>query len=70
MSDKRSEIWATLDAGLTKWMSKAYESGKQDERERIIKLLETVKLKRCHSQTEFTHHITDDLIALIKGENK
>jgi hypothetical protein len=40
MSDRRKEIWETLDAALTKFVSKAYATGQSDERERIIKLLE------------------------------
>ena len=40
MSDKRKEIWETVDAALTKFVSNAYAIGQSDERERIIKLLE------------------------------
>ena len=62
MSDKRKEIWETLDAGLTKWMSKAYATGQSDERERIIKLLEGYQ-----GLTGMFALERDDLIALIKG---
>ena len=40
------------------------------ERDRIIKLLEELKNKTCHSQAELTQHIIKDVIALIKGEQK
>lgn len=78
MTDKRKEIWETLDAGLTKWMSKAYESGKKDERERIIQLL---KPDAERNQTDCEHGskgdgrcggchyfiAPEDVIALIEG---
>ncbi len=45
------------------------ELGRRAEREQIIELLEELKNKPCHSQTELTQHIIKDAIALIKGEN-
>jgi hypothetical protein len=69
MTDKRKEIWETLDAGLTKWMSKAYQTGKQDERQRIIGLLEA--LSEC--KAEPNHDDFGDCycatVALLKGES-
>jgi hypothetical protein len=45
-----------------------FYQGRLFEREQIIKLLEELKNKTCHSQTELTQHIIEDAIALIKGE--
>ena len=78
MSDRKKEIQKLLDASLTKWMSKAYESGKQDERERIIKLLEddAVTYNLIALDGKILEHTAplaaplDKVIALIKGENK
>jgi hypothetical protein len=81
MTDKRKEIWETLDAGLTKWMSKAYESGRQDERERVVALLQqaldghkkVLKLRPVGSSADHRHTICrtyQAAIALIKEENK
>jgi hypothetical protein len=39
MSDKRKEIWETLDSALAKFVSNAYATGQSDERERILELL-------------------------------
>jgi hypothetical protein len=60
MSDKRKEIWETLDTALTKSISNAYATGQSDERERIIKLLEDNLAAAAPKP---------DIIALIKGES-
>ena len=55
-------------------VTKAYARGKDDERERIIKLLENAipskNIKEMSVKYYVERKVVDTLIALIKGENK
>ena len=67
MTDKRKEIWETLDAALTKSISNAYASGQQDERLRIIKLLEDSFYPLDYPRWQ-ADELMDEIFRLIKGE--
>lgn len=56
--------WAESEK-LNEWIERAYQNGKQEEQERIIKLLE--EDCGCHDLHTCIAH---SFIALIKGENK
>jgi len=53
--------WAENEK-LNEWIERAFENGKREEQERIIKLVEEVS-----AEDEVTWN-TSELIALIKGE--
>lgn len=52
---------------LNEWIHRAYENGRAEEQERIIKLLENAFISDGESLASAKLY---DLIALIKGENK
>ena len=59
--------WAESEK-LNEWIERAYQNGKKEEQERIIKLLEN---DQCRPDERF--HFAPcacKYIALIKGENK
>ena len=58
--------WAESEK-LNEWIQRAYENGRAEERERIIKLLENAFISDGESLASAKLY---DLIALIKGENK
>jgi hypothetical protein len=47
-----------------------FDSGKISERARILRSLQELKDVRCHSQTELTLHIIEDVIALINRSSE
>lgn len=58
--------WAESEK-LNEWIERAYENGRREERERIIKLLKDAFI----SDGELLASAKlNELIALIKGENK
>lgn len=67
MTDKRKEIWETLDAALTKSISNAYATGQSDERQRIIALLEDSFYPLNYSRWQ-ADELMDEIFRLIKGE--
>lgn len=80
MTDKRKEIWETLDAALTKSISNAYATGQSDERERILGLLEkalenhtkVLELRPTRSDSDVRHTICrayQEAIDLVRGSN-
>ena len=54
--------WAESEK-LNEWIERAYENGKREEQERIIKLLE-----ECSAVDELTWS-TNEFIDLIKGKD-
>lgn len=66
MSDRRKQIFEMLDAKFAETTRKAYANGQNDERQRIIKLLEEAE---CQGEDDWCKTI-QQAIALIKGEHK
>lgn len=52
---------------LNEWIQRAFENGRLEEQERIVKLLETVPFIWM-GEKQLVQVSRDDLIALIKGE--
>lgn len=52
---------------LNEWIQRAFENGRLEEQERIVKLLETVPFIWM-GEKQLIQVSRDDLIALIKGE--
>jgi hypothetical protein len=53
---------------LNEWIQRAFENGRLEEQERIVKLLETVPFIWM-GEKQLVQVSRDDLIALIKGQN-
>jgi hypothetical protein len=60
--------WAENEK-LDQWIQRAYENGKREEQERIIKSLE-VGISECDSEDCDFCIVAKDLIYIVKGENK
>jgi hypothetical protein len=52
---------------LNEWIQRAFENGRLEEQERIVKLLETVPFIWM-GEKQLVQVSRDDLIALIKGQ--
>lgn len=52
---------------LNEWIERAFENGRAEEQERIVKLLETVPFIWM-GEKQLIQISRDELIALIKGE--
>lgn len=64
--------WAESEK-LNEWIHRAYDNGKQEEQERIIKLLENMQKVALITKTDegkTTAWALENAVALIKGENK
>jgi NAD-dependent SIR2 family protein deacetylase len=62
--------WAESEK-LNEWIERAYENGRREEQERIIKLLEEMQGTSLATQTDEgnkTAWILENAIVLIKGE--
>ena len=60
--------WAESEK-LNEWIERAYENGKSEEQQRIINLLETTPFIWM-GDVQLIQTSRDELITLIKGENK
>ncbi len=60
--------WAESEK-LNEWIERAYQNGKKEEQDRIVKLLENQSFIWM-GEKQLIQISRDDLIALIKGENK
>jgi hypothetical protein len=60
--------WAQSEK-LNEWIERAYENGKSEEQQRIINLLETTPFIWM-GDVQLIQTSRDELITLIKGENK
>lgn len=58
--------WAENEK-LNEWIERAFENGRAEEQERIVKLLETVPFIWM-GEKQLVQISRDELIALIKGE--
>ena len=58
--------WAENEK-LNEWIQRAFENGRLEEQERIVKLLETVPFIWM-GEKQLVQVSRDDLIALIKGQ--
>ena len=54
---------------VNEWIQRAYENGRAEEQERIIKVIELTPFLWM-GEKQFIQISRDELIALIKGENK
>ena len=64
--------WAESEK-LNEWIERAYQNGRQEEQERIIKLLEKMQETALATETDEgtkTAWVLENAMALIKGENK
>lgn len=60
--------WAENEK-LNEWIQRAFENGRAEERERVVKLLESVPFIWMGDK-QLVQVSRDELVALIKGENK